>query len=133
MCSSMKTSKVSSVAGEDEHSGGLSGHVSQRPEMGTPVLLRSKTASFRPRTVPETEPALKAVAKHLFELVRLKDHTKTQRAFDLWFRKMTYNEIQVLAMLWTTTTIPTMKVSSVIPPRPLRLPQRPLRRLSLLL
>ena len=40
---------------------------------------------------------------------------------------------QVLPMLWTPTKILTIKVPSVIPPRPLRLPQRPLRRLSLLL
>ena len=70
----MKTPKFSSVAGDNKHSGGLSDHVSQRPETGTPVLLRSKTASFWPRTVPETETALKAAAKHLYELVSFKDH-----------------------------------------------------------
>merc|ERR1711988_1057962 len=72
------------------------------------------------------------------------DFGKTRNLMTLTFLLTTICSTlkQVIAMLWTiqeavltilAAAISTIKVPSVIPPRPLRLPQRPLRRLFLLL
>ena len=135
--------------GDDEHSGDPSAHVSQRPETDTPTQLHPKTASISPQTVLEKDAALHKAAEHLDELLCHKERTRMQRALDHWYLITTSNNLQVsaqasrvLATLWTipeaaqtilAAATSTTKVPSVIPPHPLRLPQRPLRRLLLLL